>query len=337
MTGALLPRILFGAAAAAALVACSEDSGPAPFSSRVPLPRAPSNTGAPSDGETILPPGPSEPSTEVACDPDEPFGAPARLAELSAADSTVYPSLTRDGLAIFFMRQVVATASRVGLFVARRASRDVGFGSVVPAGELAGSEYLRVAVTSDGFRVYGDRYVTHADGARRQLFFSNLQGSDDSFGSALPALSLPPPPGVEDAEPYLVDGRALYFTSSRQGPAWTLYRAAQAGATFSSPEALTVKSPDGGLTTITGVWPVAASDELAIYFAWPGSGPGHEIWRARRASTDAPFEAPTIVTELSSSANELPASLSRDGCTLYFSSDRGSSAYEVFVATRQPR
>jgi predicted outer membrane repeat protein len=81
------------------------------------------------------------------------------------------------------------------------------------------------------------------------------------------------------------------------------------------------------------------ADELTIFFAGPdqqGAGAEYDIWMATRPSRDGPFIEPAPMTELNSPANDLQATPSTDGLSLYFASNR-SGRYQLFRATREGR
>lgn len=87
--------------------------------------------------------------------------------------------------------------------------------------------------------------------------------------------------------------------------------------------------------------PRLSPDELTLYF-WsnrtPDGGKGNvHIYTASRKSKLVAFDPPTEVSELTSSADEASPSVSADGLTVFFESDRlGGPNSQIFVATRSP-
>ena len=79
--------------------------------------------------------------------------------------------------------------------------------------------------------------------------------------------------------------------------------------------------------------PVIGKHSLEMFFVSSNNGRGTDIYRATRASVDAPFDEPQVVSELSTSSNEMGSGLSADGLSLYFHSDRNGQ-YDVYRATR---
>jgi hypothetical protein len=122
-------------------------------------------------------------------------------------------------------------------------------------------------------------------------------------------------------------------------------------------------------TEINGVFALQVSERCSVYDAWPAGIPlpgleglgrrlqmprltrdektvifdasdlsggqgGYDLWMATRPHLYAPFENVANVQELNTPASELPGSISSDGLTLYFSSNRdGNQA--LFRATRE--
>jgi hypothetical protein len=84
--------------------------------------------------------------------------------------------------------------------------------------------------------------------------------------------------------------------------------------------------------------PSLSADLLTLYFnSKRDGGQGQEdIWFAQRPTRDAPFSAPIPERALNSSDRETGLTLSSDGLSLWFSSDRdgGDGGLDVYMATR---
>jgi len=77
-------------------------------------------------------------------------------------------------------------------------------------------------------------------------------------------------------------------------------------------------------------------DELILFFGGRGISGGHggqDIWMARRSDPTAPFSDVTNLSELNTSADEGRPSVTADGLTLFFASNRNGVS-EIFAATR---
>lgn len=102
---------------------------------------------------------------------------------------------------------------------------------------------------------------------------------------------------------------------------------------FAPPRRLDTGDPLGGNAA-----PHVSPDGLTIYFVTSragGSG-GNDIWTATRSDASAPFESAVPVTALNTDVGEHSPSLTADGKTVYFASDRdgGKGDYDLYVASR---
>jgi hypothetical protein len=79
------------------------------------------------------------------------------------------------------------------------------------------------------------------------------------------------------------------------------------------------------------------ADELTIFFTGPrieGGWSDYDIWMATRPDRDAPFDDPVNLATINSAYNDIHASPSSDGLTLYFASNR-RGRYHLFASTRE--
>jgi WD40 repeat protein len=146
-----------------------------------------------------------------------------------------------------------------------------------------------------------------------------------------------------DESPFLrEDGLALYFASSRVAANnMDVYRSERQATIDSGSPAFGSPVPVLHInTTFSELAPVVTPDDLVIYFASDRTGTNaqgqHHIWMASRNSTNDPFSQPINVSELNSSATELPTFVTRDRCVLYFASTRSQTLKE-YQATKQSR
>ncbi len=78
-----------------------------------------------------------------------------------------------------------------------------------------------------------------------------------------------------------------------------------------------------------------SEDELTIMFARRQTGGIWDLYQATRTARDAPFGAPELLATVNSVNSELWPTLSPDGLTLLFDSDRGQpGTYRIHVARR---
>ena len=82
--------------------------------------------------------------------------------------------------------------------------------------------------------------------------------------------------------------------------------------------------------------PRLTADELTLYFQAMSSSGNYDLYRASRNSLDSAFGAAMALTPLNTSAVELSPSVSTDGLTLWFSSNRiANEGYHLYVSTRR--
>jgi len=138
---------------------------------------------------------------------------------------------------------------------------------------------------------------------------------------------------ANEASPSLLETE-LYFSSTRGGGLGDIYVSSFDGSSFGTP----VQAP--GLNTAQDDFrPNLRRDGLEIFFDSnrPGGIGGLDLWTSTRASTADPWSTPTnLGSGVNSSVNDLRASLSWDGTTLYFGSLRagGEGSQDLYVITR---
>ena len=141
--------------------------------------------------------------------------------------------------------------------------------------------------------------------------------------------------GDNEASPSLLETE-LYFSSTRAGGVGDIYVSALDGASFGAPVLA------AGLNSAQDDHrPNLRRDGLEIFFDSnrPGGIGGLDLWTSVRTTTADPWPTPTnLGSGINSSANDLRASLSWDGTTLYFGSFRlgGEGSQDLYYATRTP-
>jgi Tol biopolymer transport system component len=128
-------------------------------------------------------------------------------------------------------------------------------------------------------------------------------------------------------------GPTLYFSSTRAGT-MDIYRSASHGGVFGAAEAvaeLNTSAADGQ--------PNLRRDGLEIFFFSNRAGAqGNDIYSATRESPSAPWSTPiNLGPNVNSAASETRPSLSWDGTSLYFGSNRagGEGDSDHYVTTRE--
>lgn len=83
--------------------------------------------------------------------------------------------------------------------------------------------------------------------------------------------------------------------------------------------------------------PVISADGLTITFSSARAGTrGRDLFQARASTPHGTFDAPLLLDELNTTANEIQLRVAPDGLTAYLVTDRagGSGAFDIWVATR---
>lgn len=138
---------------------------------------------------------------------------------------------------------------------------------------------------------------------------------------------------ASEASPSLLETE-LYFSSTRNGGLGDIFRSTFDGASFGAPAAVgALNSPQDDAR------PNLRRDGLEIFFDSNRAGGlgGLDLWTSTRASTSDPWSTPVnLGAGINSTVNDLRASLSWDGTTLYFGSVRAGSegSQDLFVTTR---
>jgi WD40-like Beta Propeller Repeat len=265
------------------------------------------------------------------CRLDQPFGPPTLVAGLEAIATAVLGlRLSADALTAYF-------ADKSTLYMATRPSPTSPFdqASPLPIGALSDPvSESDPTVSGDGLTLV---FAAAASSLQTQLYYATRTMPSAPFDY----LGLTPNVNdlsAVDQQPFLrADGQVLYFASSRvPADLADIYRAAWNGSSFAAP------MPVAELNTAFNDYaPVVTGDDTILYFASGRSGPnavgGDDIWKATRPPGGGAFSTPTNVTELNSADADLPTFVTADGCAIYFSSTRGRSVPQAYVAMKPPQ
>jgi hypothetical protein len=252
------------------------------------------------------------------------------------------PAISRDGLTFYFAR------GGNEIWFTERQSLDGPWGAPqkLPATiNTTGSANFCPVLTADLHSLY---FVSDRPGGcgDADMYLSYRRNTHDNFGWEAPVnLGCQVNSPQTDLRPSPFEGddgtEYLCFSSTRPGGP---------GAAGTSDIYVSKKQPDGtfgpptlveGLnTTFNDTRPnVRERDGLEIFFdsnRTGGSG-GIDLWTSTRASISDPWSAPVnLGPVVNSSVNDMRPSLSWDGTTLYFQSNRpgGSGGVDIWVTTR---
>ena len=270
------------------------------------------------------------------CDLTRPFDPPRQVAGLTSFLGAVGDlRLSPDLLTGYFSAQGGDAGPTYNLYTATRPEAGAPFASITPIvgpGINNGNDVISPTVRGDGeFLIYAR--TNAPNGAERSLFWATRASAGAPFDDrgALPSFDDAGATAV--TTPYLrEDGAVLYFASNATPISMLdIYRATWNGSRLDGQSLLanvnSFKNDFG---------PVITPDELTLFFTSDRNG-GLDIWMATRGSTNVPFSAPVSVMELNTQDAEWPTFVTRDGCTLYLSSNRQPYGITQYVASRPAR
>lgn len=256
---------------------------------------------------------------------------PGTSSELNTAANDGYPIMSPDGLSLYIVSDRPGGMGALDILVSNRASTDDAWGAPENLGlpiNSSANDWSPTPVPGHGLffvstRIGGcgldDIYFTRfKDGAWEEPQNVGCQINSAAFDFG--------PSYFEDESGNAV----LYFSSNRAGTQ-DVYSSVDFGAAQLVPELN---------TAFNDVRPNVRKDGLEIVFDSnrPGGFGLLDIYTASRATTADPWSTPTNLGPLINSAgNDARPTLSRDGLTLMFGSNRGGGdgQSDIYVTTRE--
>lgn len=267
---------------------------------------------------------------------------PEPLVALNSPAWDMEPHLSPDGLTLYFASMRNYGAGNWDGFFATRAHRESPFGEPVlhaaintPATEthfaLAHDE-LTAFLSSDRSGGAGGSDIWVAVRAQRTTPFA-----PPDF---IPLELLNTPRDEYDPEPS-ADGRQLYYVTDDPagGPGGKdIMIATRPTATgpFDAHAPLAAVN-----STVTDDNPTISADGLVIVFSSSraGGAAARDLYYATRPAADAPFAEPRPVPGVNTDDDDAETHLSKDGCELFFASDRpgGQGGLDLYRVTIAPQ
>jgi hypothetical protein len=255
-----------------------------------------------------------------------PFEAPVLEAAPSSPLQDESPSLSRNGLALYFSSNRDGGVGGTDLYVATRADRASSFGEALNLTALNTAESeSSPSISANGLRLY---YVARpAAGGPNVLQVAERARVDDPFEPATPiqiAQSNPAGPDIS------FDELSLYFHLA-DGELWVMTRDA-------------VGEPWGPATTVDGantierdLAPSIDAYGTTIYFHSSLTDASTDILAATRQEPGGPFGAATVVPHVSTlGVGEYDPDVSYDDTSLATALNRGGVGQkDIWLSTRQ--
>ena len=254
------------------------------------------------------------------------FGEPTNMGPTLNTTSTEQgPSISADGLTLFFSSMGAGGYGSADIWVATRVTKDEPWDTPVNLGPIVNSGALdtEADISSDGLELYFESERSGGFGGA-DIWMTRRETKNEPWGAPVnlgPLINT----GAGDGEPCIsADGLELYFVSDRHGAddLWVATRATPSDD-WSSTASL------GPIVNIEGVlWsPEISADGRLLFFCRKDTLPvssdnNGDIWLATRDTVADDWNPPVgLGTTINSGPGILTASLSADGQFLLFDAD----------------
>jgi len=260
------------------------------------------------------------------------FGTPTNLGATVNYDFDGEPSISADGLSLYFVSIRPGGYGSGDIWVTTRATVSDPWGEPVNLGPAVNSSVWdgEPSISSDGLSLYFGSQRPGGYGMA-DIWVTTRATVSDPWGQAVnlgPMINTP----FDDVDVCIsADGLSLYIDSFREGgygssDTWVAKR-----ETLSDPWGEPINLGPTINTTSSDGAPSISADGRVLFFSdffapRPGGQGKNDIWMATRASVSDPWGEPiNLGPTINTSAVDLHPNISTDGSTLYFTSDRPGS------------
>jgi len=258
------------------------------------------------------------------------FGTPTNLGPtINSSYREAVPSISGDGLELYFCSNRSGGQGSNDLWVATRATKDSPWGTPVNLGPTVNSPYNEgsPSISADGLALYFDDYGGPRPGGvggvdiwvTTRPTVSDPWGTPVNLGSTFNS-------GARDGGPSIsADGLALFLYSNRSGgygsnDIWVARR-----PTTSDPWGTPVNLGPTVNTSSGDCCPSISADGRTLFCGSIRSGGvgSLDLWVATRPTASDPWGEPVnLGPTVNSSSNDDSVSVSTDGSTIFFMSER---------------
>jgi len=252
------------------------------------------------------------------------FGEPTKVPNVNSSSREFNPSISADGLSLFFNSNRSGGLGGIDIWVATRETKDDDWDTPVNLGSTINTtdNEWGPSISSDGLSLYFDISQPGASGAIDDIWVATRATTDDDWGNLV---SLGPSVNSSSDDCYQsisADELELYFSSNRSGGygAYDLWVTTR--ETIHDPWNTPVNL---GPTVNSSAYEVDTSisaDGRMLFFASDrsgGYGGAADIWVTRRATTNDPWGEPVNLGPIiNSSESEDYPNVSADGSSLFF-------------------
>ena len=241
--------------------------------------------------------------------------------------SECWPSISADGLEIYFHTARPGGQGNGDLWVTKRATKQDEWNKPVNLGSVVNSSSYEWSpcISFDGLELYFSSDRPGGSG-RHDIWVTRRPTKNDAWGEPVnlgPTINGP----TGDTGPSLsTDGLNLYFDSYERTDGYGGFDILVAKrASRDEPWGTPVPLPPPLNTSGFEAEPDISRDGLTLFFMSerPGGVGDRDIWMATRATKDDPWGAPkNLGPTVNSPENDAGPNVSADGLTLYFNSKR---------------
>lgn len=275
-------------------------------------------------------------------DDDSKFGEWSAATNLGATINSTSndfgPGLSPDGKSLYFTSGRPGGFGQADLWVAQRANENSPWGTPVNLGPTVNTAAIEAvpSFSRDGRWMFFNSDRAGGLGSN-DIWVSFRTNPDDDFGWQSPVnVGAPVNSASFDAGPALIehgDEDILYFNSDRLGSFDFYTSVRQKDGSFGTPMLVTTLNSAAAEQRIT----IRKDRREVFFFSNRVGSAAFDLWTSTREDRDAAWNVPTNVgSAVNSAANDFQPTLSRDGRTLIFVSDRsgGSGGFDLYVTTR---
>ena len=276
-------------------------------------------------------------ATEVA-KADFTFGTPTNLGPtVNSPSFNGLPSISADGLSLFFTSNRPGGSGGDDLWVTTRATKDDPWGEPVNLGSTVNTSQLDVcpAISANGLSLFFGSERAGGSGGR-DLWVTTRATKYDPWGEPVNLGATVNSSAFDCCPSVSADGMSIYFTSPRSGGygSYDLYVTTR--ATTSDPWGPAVNLGPTVNSSASEMCMAISADGLALFFISnrAGGSGDMDIWVSTRETKDNPWSTPVnLGPTVNSSSTDRAPTIPANGLTLYFESLRpeGSGIWQVSI------
>jgi Tol biopolymer transport system component len=245
------------------------------------------------------------------------------------------PSISRDGLTLYFASNRSGGYGGLDIYTSTRASTSAPWGEPVNLGSTintAGNEFCPTPSRDEHSLMFVSNGQPGRCGAGADIFRAERSATTGEWSTPVDLGCVVNSP-ADEASPFLC-GDQLYFSSTRSGHSQIYVASVADDGAVLDPPALA----PGLSSTYNDARPNLRRDCREIIFDSdrPGGVGGIDLWTSTRSGANGTWSPPVDLTTVNSPANDLRASLSWDGTQLIFGSNRAGTEgnLDLYIANR---